>query len=654
MIGNRFLTFFLLMILGTSFSACNQGNVKDEALYFSDKNVLDVKLKGLTPVNTPVKSTDSIVTAFSKAQGQLNTKQDFITAGTTTQFLRGDKTWQTLNTTAVTEGTNLYLTTARVLAIPLTGLITTNATPYTSSNTLLEAFGKAQAQLNTKLDTTTFIDWSSSGAQTIEPSRLSLGVANASKLIATDSTGYLVASTVTATENGYLSGVTSAVQTQLDSKQATVGNTLTLPVKSLRIYGANATNYTELTAPSGLASNLNFILPSTAGTPDQVLITDGAGTLSWGSVSALVPVTSVNGSPGAVTLTTTDIAEGTNLYFTDNRVGTAAPTTLLTALPAGTNAAITATDTILNAFANLQRHSTELSSNKIDLTGGTLSSGTLTGVPTPSSNNQAATKQYVDSLITSYTCPTGYILVPKNTTYVAQDFCVMKYEAKDDGYGTAVSTAANTPWVNINRATARGHCQALGAGYDLISNEQWQTIAKNIAGVAANWSNGIVLDSELNRGHSDNSPANTLAASSDDTSGNCSGTGETCDSTTWNSQRRTHTLSNGNVIWDIAGNVWEWMSNDNTATNGANDHMSLISGGDIRQTRYGASAFCTDTANSPYCGMGNGWFTIAAGGAVWRGGSYWYDTDTGIFATGLANAATATGAGLGFRCVFAH
>ncbi|MBR19919.1 MAG: hypothetical protein CMA64_07220, partial [Euryarchaeota archaeon] len=40
-------------------------------------------------------------------------KEPVITAGATSQYWRGDKSWQTLNTTAVAEGTNLYYTDAR-------------------------------------------------------------------------------------------------------------------------------------------------------------------------------------------------------------------------------------------------------------------------------------------------------------------------------------------------------------------------------------------------------------------------------------------------------------------------------------------------------------------------------------------------------------
>lgn len=60
-------------------------------------------------------------------------------------------------------------------------------------------------------------------------------------------------------------------------------------------------------------------------------------------------VISVNGFTGAVSLTTSDIAEGTNLYYTDTRVRAC----VLTGFSA-TNSAIVATDTILQAFNKAQ------------------------------------------------------------------------------------------------------------------------------------------------------------------------------------------------------------------------------------------------------------------------------------------------------------
>lgn len=93
-------------------------------------------------------------------------------------------------------------------------------------------------------------------------------------------------------------------------------------------------------------------------------------------------------------------------------------------------------------------------------------------------------------------CPTNYVSVPKNLSYVSSDFCVMKYEAKaetnaggsydSDGLSVSLgsykpaSVATNLPWRSINRINARSECQSLGFGYDLISNAQWQTIARNV------------------------------------------------------------------------------------------------------------------------------------------------------------------------------
>ena len=79
---------------------------------------------GSTPVTTSGTITLAIATASGSQNGLLsstdwstfNGKENAITAGTTAQYFRGDKTFQTLNTSVVPELTNLYYTEARVNA----------------------------------------------------------------------------------------------------------------------------------------------------------------------------------------------------------------------------------------------------------------------------------------------------------------------------------------------------------------------------------------------------------------------------------------------------------------------------------------------------------------------------------------------------------
>ncbi|MFZ9521186.1 MAG: hypothetical protein ACO3A4_11990, partial [Silvanigrellaceae bacterium] len=135
-----------------------------------------------------------------------------------------------------------------------------------------------------------------------------------------------------------------------------------------------------------------------------------------------------------------------------------------------------------------------------------------------------------------FVCPSGYIGVPGsgiaglgninassgNANWwldVERDFCVMKYPAKDNNGSTyATSTAAGVPWVNIKRGTDESSlgsalmaCKNAGPGHRLISNTQWQTVARNAESVASNWSGGAVGNGSMARGHSDNSPATILA-----------------------------------------------------------------------------------------------------------------------------------------------
>ncbi|WP_408098954.1 hypothetical protein ACJVC5_08550 [Peredibacter sp. HCB2-198] len=74
-------------------------------------------------------------------------KEPIINAGTTAQYWRGDKTWQTLNTGAVPESTNLYFTQARVMSSLLGTYSTGAATPLSGVDTLSQALGKLEGQI---------------------------------------------------------------------------------------------------------------------------------------------------------------------------------------------------------------------------------------------------------------------------------------------------------------------------------------------------------------------------------------------------------------------------------------------------------------------------------------------------------------------------
>jgi hypothetical protein len=62
---------------------------------------------------------------------------------------------------------------------------------------------------------------------------------------------------------------------------------ITLNAQSdLRFADSDSSNYIALQAPATVAANVTFTLPATDGTANQVLTTDGSGTLSWSTPSA--------------------------------------------------------------------------------------------------------------------------------------------------------------------------------------------------------------------------------------------------------------------------------------------------------------------------------------------------------------------------------
>lgn len=309
----------------------------------------------------------------------------------------------------------------------------------------------------------------------------------------------------------------------------------------------------------------------------------------------------------------------------------------------------------------------------IDLITSSLAAGAYTfyanatnSVPTASACSTASVAYTLDA------CPSGYVLVAQNTALgTIADFCVAKYEMKNVS-DVATSQAAGTPWVSISQTDSQSTCSNLNAingvanKYYLISNPEWMTIARDLERVDANWSGGNAGVGVLSRGHSDYSPYNALAASTDNDP--YSGTGNTsaqAANSGWE-QKRTHTLFNGEVIWDLAGNVWEWVDWQVTPANKAYIAATPIAADQGWKEFSALNTKITDademkpeTWQAFYSSLtgneGIGLYfagTNSSGGAALRGG-YWGDgSRTGAFTLFLNNYAGSANAAFGFRCVY--
>lgn len=163
-------------------------------------------------------------------------------------------------------------------------------------------------------------------------------------------------------------------------------------------------------------------------------------------------------------------------------------------------------------------------------------------------------------------CPAGYVRVIGNAEFGTTDFCAMQYEAKCDsdkgsltGDGTydnsdkpcegAYSIASQPtypPIGNISFAQARAYCHT--AGGHLMTNAEWMTIARDAELNPANWTDGIQGNGIMPQGN--HAGGLVLDGAWEYANG--------IDSTDLE-HRRTMQLSSGDKIWDMAGNVEEFV-----------------------------------------------------------------------------------------------
>lgn len=201
-----------------------------------------------------------------------------------------------------------------------------------------------------------------------------------------------------------------------------------------------------------------------------------------------------------------------------------------------------------------------------------------------------------------------FITVPQTTLpngTVVPSFQVGQYACSQDADGKAIVTPDGKPWVRIDYHEARKACE--NSGFALITELQWLAIAYDAVNQDCNWTGGKIGDGDLFQGLR-NDTVNEAQA----------GDYVPADS----SEQRWLTLSNGERICDMNGNIYQWVFD-----NVQGDKNGIV-----------ASDFAEDSPSittPPYPnrekGMGDYEVWDWSGRALFRGGCWYSESDAGVF-----------------------
>lgn len=285
----------------------------------------------------------------------------------------------------------------------------------------------------------------------------------------------------------------------------------------------------------------------------------------------------------------------------------------------------------------------------------------------------------------------GWVEIPGNETYATTNFLSMQYEAKydcdgdgigdtavacsaeaDSGLGVdyrdlssfdtekVVSSAEGAPIVYIRQDQAINACPA---GYHLMTNPEYMTIARDAEAQTANWADGVIGSLVSSGGGLKRGNAGTNDSATYD--GDDPEYGEGRDS------KAMLTLSNGTEIWDMSGNVWELLQYDSsntlipqnqepTLSTAVDDGAGVGNYGEFTDiTGYGMLSYdqirpAGSTYNRNH-GVGPIWThgddeTVTTGRVFLRGGAWVSGWVAGLFSLNLGNAPSYSSYSYGFRC----